>query len=469
VEFLLGLEVFENERIKSRLLSEINALQQDWATEKFKLKVISENNLLRITGVSAIADDSFLPNLVTINRFDEKSETTIFEFIDILNSKIEELEKKGSTVREDAPSDLVDSYNEAREEYERLASLADTLKTEGRILESRLKEYVNNQLSIEEDLTKNKVAQKLKKLGAESNFQIANDTCPSCHQSIDDSLLLNETLAQPMDIDDNVKYLESQRKMVIKYISGLEKTAERLKLQEKDVSDKVGDMRMRLVSLKRDLRRFSEISETDIRIKVSLESKKDDALKAIDIIQKSLDSLVQISSQLKGKRIELISVPEQKLSQADFKKVKLFESYFRQYAKKYGYKSARIEDVELNKDTLFPFLSGIELREVNTDIKSDSSASDFVRLIWAYLLSIRVVSNEKNGCHPGLIVFDEPAQHSMAVSSLHEVLKDSSIQIHQQTIVGASFDESDDVFNESVDGLNFHLIRLEDKLLKPIN
>jgi hypothetical protein len=169
VEFLLGLEVFENERIKSRLLSEINALQQDWATEKFKLKVISENNLLRITGVSAIADDSFLPNLVTINRFDEKSETTIFEFIDILNSKIEELEKKGSTVREDAPSDLVDSYNEAREEYERLASLADTLKTEGRILESRLKEYVNNQLSIEEDLTKNKVAQKLKKLGAESN------------------------------------------------------------------------------------------------------------------------------------------------------------------------------------------------------------------------------------------------------------------------------------------------------------
>jgi hypothetical protein len=140
---------------------------------------------------------------------------------------------------------------------------------------------------------------------------------------------------------------------------------------------------MRLVSLKRDLRRFSEISETDIRIKVSLESKKDDALKAIDIIQKSLDSLVQISSQLKGKRIELISVPEQKLSQADFKKVKLFESYFRQYAKKYGYKSARIEDVELNKDTLFPFLSGIELREVNTDIKSDSSASDFVRLIWA--------------------------------------------------------------------------------------
>ena len=87
---------------------------------------------------------------------------------------------------------------------------------------------------------------------------------------------------------------------------------------------------------------------------------------------------------------------------------------------------------------------------VNTDIKSDSSASDFVRLIWAYLLSIHLVSNQNNGNHLGLVVFDEPAQHSMGVSSINALLKVMSSQKSSlQCIVSASFDESDQVFSES--------------------
>ncbi len=84
---------------------------------------------------------------------------------------------------------------------------------------------------------------------------------------------------------------------------------------------------------------------------------------------------------------------------------------------------------------------------LNTDIKSDSSASDFVRLIWAYLLSIYIVSSKNSGNHLGLIVFDEPAQHSMGVSSINALLKIlSSQQSALQSIVSASFDEDDQVF-----------------------
>jgi len=79
--------------------------------------------------------------------------------------------------------------------------------------------------------------------------------------------------------------------------------------------------------------------------------------------------------------------------------VKKFQSDFKGFAQNFGYKSAPTNDIEINEDTLFPYLSGIELREVNTDIKSDSSASDFVRLIWAYILSMNSVSNKFSGNH----------------------------------------------------------------------
>ncbi|EGM71593.1 hypothetical protein SOHN41_00509 [Shewanella sp. HN-41] len=39
-------------------------------------------------------------------------------------------------------------------------------------------------------------------------------------------MFLADTLIQPMSIDENVKYLDSQKKMVSRYILGLEKQLE---------------------------------------------------------------------------------------------------------------------------------------------------------------------------------------------------------------------------------------------------
>lgn len=116
-----------------------------------------------------------------------------------------------------------------------------------------------------------------------------------------------------------------------------------------------------------------------------------------------------------------------------------------------------------------PYLSWIELREVNTDIKSDSSASDFVRLIWVYLASLYMTSYKKEGNHLGVIVLDEPAQHSMAETSMNSLLKSLAESEGLQSILAASFDESDHNFIVSTHQVDHHLIQVGKKLLTAIN
>lgn len=98
------------------------------------------------------------------------------------------------------------------------------------------------------------------------------------------------------------------------------------------------------------------------------------------------------------------------LSYSDKVKLDRFEEHFRNLATDFSYRSAKPKEIEVNRETLVPYLKGLELREINgaADIKADSSASDFVRLIWSYLISICRVSNEQNGNHLGILLLMSP-------------------------------------------------------------
>lgn len=54
------------------------------------------------------------------------------------------------------------------------------------------------------------------------------------------------------------------------------------------------------------------------------------------------------------------------------------------------------------------------------DMKFDSSASDNIRAIWAYTIALMQTSMEKKGNHPGVIIFDEPNQHSIIPEDMEE-------------------------------------------------
>lgn len=468
VEFLLGLDVFENDRIKASLISKLTDIQSCWAEEKVKIRLLEEEHSISVVGVKNTTDDMFDSKLVRVAKDIDGSNVDLNNYIVELVRKIEAIEESENRMKDDASIELVEAYKESKEMLDKHVSMFDSGNAEIRLSRLRLSEYLATKSGIEKDLEKNRIAKKLKQFGAEQGLSLAHDSCPACHQHIDDSLFLAESLLQPMSIEENVKYLDSQKKMVTRYIEGLEKTISKLESQSREYSESVSEKRAVCLSLKKQIRLAGSATETDLRIKLQLENKIDNLLKAEMNINSSLERLADISSEFKSVKAELANIPERKSSGEDLKKYRRFQECFRGYANYFGYKSAPTSDIEINKDTLFPYLAGLELRQVNTDIKSDSSASDFVRLIWAYLLSIFSVSEELGGNHAGLILLDEPSQHSMGVTSVNALLKTISSQKKLQGIVAASFDESDEVFEGSVIGVDYHIIKCGPKLLGPV-
>lgn len=178
--------------------------------------------------------------------------------------------------------------------------------------------------------------------------------------------------------------------------------------------------------------------------------------------------------RLQNNSINRAKLPQTYYSHNDLGKLKFFQAEFKRLVKEFEYGSANIDDIEVNFDTLLPYLSGLALRGIennknsNTNIKTDSSASDFVRLIWAYLISILNTSRSKNGNYSGFILLDEPGQHSMSYTSMHKLLSTLSATNELQSIVAASFDQSEEIFELCLEGIDYHLIEIGNKLIKPL-
>jgi hypothetical protein len=102
------------------------------------------------------------------------------------------------------------------------------------------------------------------------------------------------------------------------------------------------------------------------------------------------------------------------------------------------------------------------------NIKFDSSASDFIRCLWAYYTALLKTAVQFQTNHPMLLIFDEPKQQDMALENFHSFLSELAAYKEQQILVFASFENTDESFEEATKGLAFHLNRVEEKLIKPI-
>lgn len=52
------------------------------------------------------------------------------------------------------------------------------------------------------------------------------------------------------------------------------------------------------------------------------------------------------------------------------------------------------------------------------DMKFDSSASDKIRAIWQYALTLLQTSEKQIGNYLGVFIFDKPAQHSIGAEDV---------------------------------------------------
>ncbi|RBW41696.1 hypothetical protein DS885_15885 [Psychromonas sp. B3M02] len=474
--FLLDLDIFRSAKSLNDLQLQRSKIMSDWSEVATEVKIIVEGNYLSVSGISKIPPIDFDPKLVSIVE-SKGAETRSLEAIkeDIKHEMFEVIQNEKAELSDESTA-LVTSIESVQNRIDELLNMQSMCNSQIKIDESQLSQYFESLKSIDKDLKANKLTEKLVKFGAdEAELDFAKGKCHTCLNPIDDILISPDSMAMPMSLQENITHLRNQKKMIESLLNGLQKNIERNKGQLLTINREVVKFRKELISLKRDIKSTTHIKEIDIRRKITLENRQVELSKLDSKLKSSLEILTTLALDYKKLNATITDLSKFGFTYKDKNKINEFANEFRTLATTFGYRSAKVDDIEIKPETLLPYLQDLELREQmdtpseykkkfgesSTDIKSDSSASDFVRLIWSYLISLYKASSKCGGNHPGMILFDEPAQHSMSTKSVNKMLNLLSTTQGLQSIVAASFDENDETYASSVAGLNANNFKLE--------
>jgi hypothetical protein len=127
----------------------------------------------------------------------------------------------------------------------------------------------------------------------------------------------------------------------------------------------------------------------------------------------------------------LKKLPKGALSDADQKKISGWQYSFQQQLTKYKMGSLDIGEIYISLDNYEPQVERLSL-------KADVSASDLIRLHWAYLLGLMEIGTLATGNHPGLLIFDEPQRQSVEENSFQQMLRHAQGEKNCQIIITTS-------------------------------
>jgi hypothetical protein len=471
IEFLLNLDVFQNEQRKVSLNLDKKLLEDRWRDLFNEFKTTGLKGSAEVIGLDE--SPKIINNLseVYFRVFRNEKFSLIPELLQELQDEFEELSKK---------TDITVGQN-IDNHQQRLQQLNDNLlrinyryeQLEDEVLydRERLKQYIQQKKNVEDDLIRNKAAEKMLKLGGDIQSPIASNSCPACGQNINDSLLPAMASQEPMKIDENIHFLSSQLRMVEVVIGSQKKNLIDKETLINDYKNRLTQIRQQIRNIKKDLISDDRLpSEELIERKINLKKLISFYLDMIQTVGELKKKLQLLSTQWEGIKIEESKLIGEFFSSLDAEKIKYLEDCFLTLLKRFNYQSKDQDSIRISREKYLPV---IEVRLPNEktktyDIRFDSSGSDHIRCMWAYYIALVKTSDKFGGTHPKLLIFDEPQQQSASTQDFHQFLKELEEMKNIQSIVFASFQNSQEDFNNATKGLTFHRIEAEGKFIKPM-
>ena len=437
VEFLLGLDTFKNEREKNRLKSVKNAIISEWKSIFDDINRNATNESCSVSGLpiqpKIMSDNDY--NAIAVTTVDKKS----------LEDAISELQDEHDSIKCLKPRN-VDNFDDLNKELQTISETIDSFEQKASECHEQItlsrSAVTQAERSLEiviRDLRNNKDAAKLQSMGSVVGCKIAKNICPTCNQKIDDSLLHLGNDIPIMSIEENIRHLEGQ-KSVLEFTRDSHKTnIEQLSLVENDLQSRLVTLRRLAQTIRSDIYSTeTEWSEFVVQKFIEIESKIRGYVQLQSFIDQKIEEIRKLSDRWKKYKEEYEKLPKKEVSDLDAEVIKTFKNNFVNNLRKYKYKSAPdIDAVEIPVETCLPLIDGF-------DMKFDSSASDNIRIIWSFTIALLQTSLAKRGNHPGIIIFDEPAQHSIVTSDMESLIQSVlDIEGAAQVIVGITLNNEE--------------------------
>jgi hypothetical protein len=379
-----------------------------------------------------------------------------------LRSRLADLEKREIPTVQRQAKELEDTLRETQERLSQREivhrALFDDVEQEDSekgVLERKLR-------ALDEDLRKNQDVAKLHKLGSILDMSVSDNHCPTCHQTVSDSLLPQGSSVQPMTIEDNIGFIKEQidtyRSVHASILSSLNAKRGQLAALRRDVDETRKRIRTIKSTLTSDDRLPSEAAMQE-RLKLKEQIGRETALVAV--FEKHLLRFGEVSTEWRVNETALAALPPDDLSEADRAKLARLEELLREEAAEFGLSSVSPASLGISRDLYRPVHGGF-------DLDFDLSASDMIRTIWAYLLGLLELSRTAETNHGKLLILDEPRQQETARPSFGAFLRRASAAAESGEQVIFATSEEPSTLQDLLQGVPHVMHRVSGKILKAV-
>lgn len=460
-EFILDLDTHGIELARQQLTLEVERLRASWSATREQMIATANLVSARVVGLptapTMAVDEIERSDLLVL---DEREWRPLDEWLSRMRALIAaDAELQPPTVQEAVASEWAELERLTAEVAEqnaernalfraRQAQVAQKAATERRLA------------ALEEDLQKNQDAQKLRALGSVVSDTLAADHCPTCAQPIQDTLLAQSVAADVMPVEDNIEYIKSQRQLFQRLLAQTVASIEDYDRQLLATAERLSASSARLRALKADL-----VAPANAPSLASVQERvrRENQLAVGEDVQQRFEeqkaALIELGAQYAEAIAALRDLPGDRLSAADRQKLKEFVQVLRVQATEYGFSTFPASELDVSPDTFRPQKEGFE-------IGFELSASDSIRLKWAYQLGLMELARTGSSNHPGFVVFDEPRQQETAKVSFKRLLERASTSraAGQQVIFATSEDR--DQLEVFLEGLQLHFIPFESRIVR---
>jgi predicted nucleic acid-binding Zn-ribbon protein len=445
VEFLLGLDAYATALERIAVQDEIKRLKREWSAARSQAEKSASAVVGNVRGIPLEPVASWPPEVPpTLSVMQSAKWTLIADYLNGLRARYSDLQaiEVPSTVSAEPQirAELAELEGTLAAQEHSVAALYEQFEADSAEAES-LQQRIDG---INDDLRKYKDLRKVRKLGSNDQPKVVSGHCPTCHQELADSLLDTSNRAMPMTVDQNVSFYEEQIQLFTAVhanaIHNIETAQKDLRAQRSEVTrlrDRIRDIRETLVSAS------GSPSIEAISERIRLQERIGRVETQQQIFEEHLAEFAELTSEWLEVQGRLKALPRGALSERDQKKLSILQDSFHQQLIQYKMGSLDVAEVRISPGNYEPEVAGVNL-------SADVSASDLIRLHWAYLLGLLEVGTQETGNHPGLLILDEPQQQSVEETSFREMLRHAAGEKNCQIIITTSHDRAIDDYLKQI-------------------
>jgi len=432
VEFCLAIDSFEQENKISKLKNIIEEKEAEWDNLRSFAKSIAEFNSIQVNNLTDLDKNSpcpikfsYLENDVSISVSEQ--EIALKRFIAKLSNEI-----AGKTIDDEKLNSQISLVRSIRREAEETSNNVEMVMLSMSEVDAKI-------MTLKNDYNQYQQLNRLKNVGSDISQDLNTRKCPICESDLYDTLGNSTIKREPMTLDENIEFLKNQ----LDFFSSIKRKSV-AQLQELQSKARLLNSRMeienyRLSNLKEEMDDINGSTKAILRETIQAET----LLKSVLKIKEEQESLNEKAIKIHaGWNNASNSLKQLKKNSTDLDSglvIRKLESITKGNLTAFNFNPSSINSVSISPQTLRPEQEGY-------DIVAETSASDYIRIIWSYTLALlELAAKEEMIKHGDFVVFDEPRQHEASKLSFTNLIGKSaeSVSYGGQVIFATSLDEAE--------------------------